>query len=463
MMKNNGGDIVKFPLSEKYIDFLNCNAKIEILEGTTSAGKTTVAAGVKLINKVMQSERKLHILAGRDKGTIEKNMISSELGILEIWGKQVEYFSNGNKNFNVAHLLVHCPDGEDKIIFVCNYSNVSSWKRILGGQYGCVYLDEANISDIEFIDEVSARWTTWFCMSLNPDDPRLPIYENYINKSRPLKKYKNDLPKEINKELRKVTPKKGWVHWFFNFEDNASLTKERIEQIKDSVPQGTKMYKNKVLGLRGKATGIVFSNFSKKNIWSEERLKELINGKNGEKFEIFTSGLDTSYSSKSDDTIAFTFVGITNKGRCCLLEELVYNNKNMVEVTSPSDTITNYVDFLNKCKEKWGYSRVGFIDSADAATIAEAQKYKRNHNCIYDFVGAYKQTRINDRINLQLGWIKDEMFVINESCKEYEIEMGSYSWNEQKINTPQDGNDHVINSCQYAWLPYKEKIGVMTK
>lgn len=24
---------------------------------------------------------------------------------------------------------------------------------------------------------------------------------------------------------------------------------------------------------------------------------------------------------------------------------------------------------------------------------------------------------------------------------------------------PEDGNDHCINSCQYAWLPFKSLIG----
>jgi hypothetical protein len=29
----------------------------------------------------------------------------------------------------------------------------------------------------------------------------------------------------------------------------------------------------------------------------------------------------------------------------------------------------------------------------------------------------------------------------------------------QQDNTPEDGNDHCINSNQYGWIPYKSKIG----
>ena len=32
-----------------------------------------------------------------------------------------------------------------------------------------------------------------------------------------------------------------------------------------------------------------------------------------------------------------------------------------------------------------------------------------------------------------------------------------YSFDED--NQPEDGNDHSINGCQYAWLPHKKTIG----
>ena len=38
-----------------------------------------------------------------------------------------------------------------------------------------------------------------------------------------------------------------------------------------------------------------------------------------------------------------------------------------------------------------------------------------------------------------------------------------YSWDEEKVNTPEDGHDHCVNSSQYAWLPYKGIIGMDRK
>lgn len=66
-----------FPLSEKYIDFLEHDANAEFLEGTTFAGKTTVGIP-KFMFKIMNYNRtKPSIIAGLDLGTIEKNIINS--------------------------------------------------------------------------------------------------------------------------------------------------------------------------------------------------------------------------------------------------------------------------------------------------------------------------------------------------------------------------------------------------
>ena len=46
-----------------------------------------------------------------------------------------------------------------------------------------------------------------------------------------------------------------------------------------------------------------------------------------------------------------------------------------------------------------------------------------------------------------------------EGCGNYIAELESYSWREDRDNTPEDGHDHMINSVQYAWIPYKTKIG----
>ena len=156
-----------------------------------------------------------------------------------------------------------------------------------------------------------------------------------------------------------------------------------------------------------------------------------------------------------------SFAGITNKGKYILLDEKVYNNADLEEPLAPSDTVKNFVDFLERNRKEWGLAKNTFIDSADQATIKEFAKYKRKTGCIYIFNNAWKaKMEIIDRINTQLGWFKDNCYFIVDTCNNYCNKIDVYSWKEDKDNEPEDGNDHMVNSCQYSWIPYVDKIGV---
>lgn len=176
------------------------------------------------------------------------------------------------------------------------------------------------------------------------------------------------------------------------------------------------------------------------------------------KFRLFSAGLDTAYSQTSPDTIAFTFIGITEDRKCVLLDELVFNNAELTLPKSPSDIPGELVGFLERNRKRWGFARDVFIDSADQATVTECAKYKRLTGCIYNFSPAFKKTKIIDRIQLQNGWFAQDDFFVLEHCRSMIGELELYSWREDRYE-PEDGHDHCINSCQYAWLPYKAMIG----
>ena len=79
------------------------------------------------------------------------------------------------------------------------YDNKDKWQNVLGSQFG-VYIDEINTADIDFVREISTR-NDYLMATLNPDDPSLPIYKEFVNRSRPYKKYAKDIPSEIMAEL----------------------------------------------------------------------------------------------------------------------------------------------------------------------------------------------------------------------------------------------------------------------
>lgn len=451
-----------FPLSQKYLDFINTvdGVDADYLEGTTASGKTTVGAGIKFMRMVSRSRKKMHIIAAKTTGIAEKNILQQDNGILDLH-RNARYYGNGDNDNKLPHIKF-----EGKIIYILGYDNRDKWQLVLGSQFGCVYIDEINTASIDFVREVSTR-NDYLMATLNPDDPGLPVYDEFINRSRPYKKYAADVPPEILKELnQKPVPK--WRYWFFTFRDNLSLTEADIEKKIQSAPPGTKLYKNKIQGLRGRATGLVFSNFDRtKHVISKDAAKQFVKNPTGrhqnEYFLYFSAGLDTAYSQKSPDTISMSFIGITNAGRCIVLDERVYNNAALDTPLAPTDTVRNFVKFLERNRSEWGFARDAFIDSADQATITEFLKYKRENGCVYNFKNAWKKEKIIDRIINQLNWFADAgrapCFYILDGCKTYIHELEVYSWKEDKDNEPEDGNDHMINSVQYAWLPFEVKIG----
>ena len=449
----------EFKLSPKYKDFLKHKAPVEVLEGTTAAGKTTVGI-TKFMLMVAKSKKKMHVIAAKTTGVAEKNIIQKEYGILDVFGDLVRYNGNGDKDNKIPHIRYITPNGE-KIIYILGYDNVEKWKMALGSQFGCVLIDEANTASIDFIREICTR-NDYMMMTLNPDDPNLPVYSEFINCARPLEKYKKDVPGEIIEQLTSES-KKGWTYWFFDFYDNASLSEEDIEKKKLSAPKGTKLYKNKILGLRGRATGLIFCNFDRtRNLTNKAAIKKQIQDKRI-RFVQFTAGLDTSYSSQSNDTIAMTFMGITADKKLFYLSEETYNNKdNKEKPLAPSDTAVKFVEVLEKNRKEWGFARDVFVDSADQATITELKKLKRQKPNLYNFINSYKKVEILDRINFLLSWMgSDEtevFYYVVDTCKEHIRELETYSWKEDK-DEPEDANDHTINSSQYAWIPFRKMIG----
>lgn len=456
---------IKFPLSQKYKDFIaTVHVSADFLEGTTASGKTTVGAGIKFMRMVSMSPKKLHVLAAKTTGKAEETIIQQDNGILDLH-KNARYFGNGDKDYKLPHIKF-----EGKIIYILGYDNRDKWQMVLGAQFGCVFIDEVNTADIEFVREMSTR-NDYLMATLNPDDPSLPVYSEFVNRSRPFKKYENDIPLSIRQELCEE-PVSGWRYWFFSFTDNLSLSAEDIERKKAAAPKGTKLYKNKIQGERGRASGLVFPNFdSKKHVKSEAWARLFAADKHHpeqEHFIRFTSGLDTAYSQESDDTVSMSFSGITSRGKFIKLAEAVYNNRGRQEPFAVSDIAKKYVEFLESNRQKWGFARQVFVDSADQATIMELKKLKRLTGCLYTFNNAWKKMKIIDRINLVSNWLSTGHYYILEQCKTTVEEMRNYSWKEGRDNEPEDRADHCINADQYAFIPFSsiigsENVGVVSK
>ena len=448
-------------LTTKYIDLLKTDSKVDILEGTTYAGKTTIAFGIRFVQMAKETKLHKHLIAGESLGTIESNILNPDNGMLDLWGDEVVYYRNGHKDVSLPHLRI----GDD-VVYLVGYSDISKYKKVLGGQFGAVGIDEINIANINFVRQIFLPRFEYCLCTLNPDDPKKQIYTEYIDRARPTEKYKDLIPTQITKLQAKQEPVKNWHYWFFTYDDNDGITDEKREELLTSTKKGTVEYKTKIEGVRTKAVGIIF-NLMPRNIITPAEAKQM-------KFVQFTAGLDTSYSQKTSDTLAWTFGGITNQGVYVYLDEITANNADAKPVIingksynpfkanegqiAPSDTTEISNAFMMKNKDDWGFSRQIFIDSADAATMSEMLKAKYKNGWITEPIKSYK-IPIIDRIVLQNKWMASGYYLIVDTNKEHIDELNNYAWDADKDNVPEDGNDHTINSSQYNWIPYKLMIG----
>lgn len=420
--------ILNFKIAEKIRDIFYDDAKLIVTEGTTASGKTTGIGTVCFMCAVEQSNKKLHLIMSKTTGTAEKNIIASDAGIMSIWDGEYKYMGRGSVDYKFPHLIKN--DGS-KIIMIIGYDNKPSQRNILGSQFGVALVDEGNTAQIETLRELMTRADKLYFTN-NPDAPDLPYFTEIVNHC--VDKTPELTPPSIQADL--IQDKENWHYYFFDFNDNPSLTPEKIEEKKSMLEPTTKIYKNKILGLRCRAVGLVFNMRDEYYINSEDLPRQ---------FDYISIGVDTAYSSKSDDLLAVVVVGIAD-GVCYVLDEYAHNNRD--GVLAPSDFVPIVADIVTRYNQ-----HICFVDSADQSTMSEARKIRPD----IQWIESYKQTKIVDRINLMNGWLWNGSMKIVRGLKNLDKELNSYSWQENK-DIPEDGNDHMINALQYAFLPYKEII-----
>lgn len=253
----------KFNFSEKSIDLLATPSSIDICEGTARSSKTTTLL-FKLGLIINQSDHTQFFIAGATAVVVRRNMIDSKWGFKELFSGCVREGTNpryGN------HLVFADTLGREKIIYIFGFKDKARYKTVLGSTLGGGIIDEINIADIDFVNEVFRALVAvnnfWLGATLNPDNPDKEIYKDFINKTRPLNKYLYDIPESILRELANSEgePIKNAVYWHFNFNDNPIMTQDKIDFFKSLYPEDSFYYASKILGLRGVSEGVVFGKY----------------------------------------------------------------------------------------------------------------------------------------------------------------------------------------------------------
>lgn len=425
---------------------------VDFLEGTIRSSKT-VSGIFKFMLKVADSKQSQFVLAAEESTTAVKNCVVNDYGILNIFDGYTELKTTSADG---KHILFNSPNGIKKI-YIVGFYDIRKWKKILGSTLGGAFIDEVNLVNMQFFKELLARMVSvedWFLIcTCNGDDPNIAIYREHLNQCRPHKDY--NIPQTIRNELEKSEPKKGWRYWHFDFKDNPAMTDDKIVLAENLYPKDSIYYKIKILGLRARAEGLIYTDIE----------KHFINDIDKFIFDDFTIGVDVGGSHST----SYTLTGFTIGYKYVVILSSI---KVIDTISSPNDSkklLSEFIMWINKWITKYPKIRNAFVDSA-------AKIFRLDLSRVFprlDYYPSYKKDGIYDRIELTNTLFSQGRLFINEKeCKPLTDEFRQAVWEIDKTtgvtkidnkNKPIRLKNEVflcdsLDGFEYSLVPNKYKL-----
>ena len=414
------------PFSEKHKQYIKSALKNRmcVAEGAIRSGKTIdhciIAAAY-----LEETPDRFHLASGSTIGNAKLNIgVCNGFGLENLFRGRCRW---GKYRDNEA-LFINTRTGE-KIVIFCGGSKADSYKRILGNSYGLWIATEINEhfdspdSRISFVKVAQGRQiaaahplTLW---DLIPCNPRASIYEDYIDK------------------YREQGLTGGYQYQHFTIEDNATISPERLAEIKNRYDENSVWYRRDILGERAIAEGLVYQQFAD----------------TPDKFIIDTPppisraviGVDFGGGSSAH---AFCCVGFTGDGICVLDE---YYEKDALD---PERLAERFGEFVSRCKMRWNIIDV-YCDSAEQTLIRGLRVYaERNYYPLN--IGNAQKRAINDRIRATCILMGAGRFSIMRDCKHTLEALKSAVWDMRHITEDvrlDNGTTNIdsLDAFEYAW------------
>lgn len=413
--------------SDKHKNYIKTalNYKQSVAEGAVRSGKT-IDHCIIFSMYLETCEDKIHLASG-------SSLPNAKLNIGDCNGFGLEHIFRGRcrwgKYKSNEALFVQTKTGE-KIVIFTGGGKSDSYKSILGNSYGGWIATEINEhydcddSRTSFIKVAMARqiasvhpFTLW---DLNPSNPNADIYKNYIDKFMGLDWYRYE---------------------HFNIFDNATMSQERIEEIKNKYDMNSVWYKRDILGERMVAEGLVFPYFAndcKPYLFKYQSLKEKMNEK-GKRFSHLIIGVDFGDNGSK---YSWHLTGFTNDwDYMWALDEGDMEKSNSIDATKFCKA---FVRFYKRCIECYGYVEWIFPDSASNTLINTLRAYFYAEGLDGSIIAPVKKNELTDRPITVDSLLVTGRLKIEEHCKNLINALSELVWDEKK-DIPKDENVNNIN------------------
>lgn len=230
------------PLSHKARASIKATGWMTVWEGAIRSGKT-VASLIAWMLYISRSPENVFIMSGNTLGSVIRNTIVGDFGLLAMFPKAV--LTKDKSNTTIIRF-------GGKVIYLFGAHDDSDYKRLKGLTAGGWYADEVATHPESFIVEALARtavsrdrrifWT------LNPAVPSNYIYTRFT-------------------DVWEEQQSPGYLRFHFTLDDNLAMDKKRKAEL---ASQYTGRYRAMyILGLRVAAEGVIYDAFKRSMIYSE--------------------------------------------------------------------------------------------------------------------------------------------------------------------------------------------------
>lgn len=383
-------------LSEKqHRSILEADARLNIWEGAVRSGKS-FAALWRFLDFVRRGPSGPLVIVGRTSHSIARNIIEPMRDIL---GSFVRYFI-GKQEVEIF----------GRKIYAVSANDARAEGKIRGSTFAGAYVDEITLIPETFIKMLLSRLSienAKFFGTTNPDSPYHWFKRDFLDRAH-----------ELN--LR---------YWSFKLEDNPSLGKEFVKQIKSEY--SGLWFQRFIEGRWVQAEGAVYDFFDL-NIHCID----------------FPTHPATFYIGGVD-------YGTTNPFACVLVgvnfdyypnmwveDEYYFDSKAAQRQKTDCEYADDLVNFL-----KNRHIKALYVDPSAASFKIELGK--RNLDNIYD-----AKNEVNDGIRLVAQYLTQGSLKITKKCKHLIGEFQSYVWDPKSvklgIDKPLKENDHILDSLRYC-------------
>lgn len=418
-------------------------SQINVAEGAVRAGKTVdnVFAFAYLLERTPD---RLHLASGSTGANAKLNIgYANGYGLEAIFRGRYHW---GKYKDNEA-MFVRDGYGRDKVIIFAGGGKNDSFKKIRGNSYGMWIATEINLHADSFIKEAMNRQLAavqrkifW---DLNPDHPKAKIYKDYLD-------FYAD--KAAKGELVG-----GYNYEHFTIFDNATMTKERIQEIISQYDKNSIWYIRDILGKRSAAEGIINVKFAsitqgQNNYFKIPIAKAQHLAQTGQIIAI-NVGVDFGGNGSGHAFVA--------SGPTIGYEKLVFLCSRWYDAlgTDPDALGQMFLKFIELILLTYGFVTAVYADSEEQVLINGLKKVLRENGLGYIDIRNARKAPINDRIFAMSKIVAADRLLYTDDCETWESAMQSAVWDSKQTSLQRlDNGTTDIDTMDAAEYTYERDI-----